>query len=86
MYVYSNIKTKEEKEKFLRLGSDWWWSTNRTIPINIILEHRFHQFRYCLRTFNSKEFDIKIGPNLSLKNIITKRVKRKNIQLIRKES
>lgn len=84
MYVYNAIKTIELRKAFLELGHEWWWETNRTIPINIVLGQRFHPFKECLKTFNLKEFEITHGPNVCLKDIIKKRVKRKNVQLIRK--
>jgi len=84
MYVFEDIKEPDLKSIFLEFGAEWWWETNRLIPINIILGSKFHPFRHCLRTFNIKDFEIKYGPSVCLKNIIQKRVKRKNVQLIRK--
>ena len=36
VYVYNKLKEKDEKRLFLDLGEEWWWESNRTIPINII--------------------------------------------------
>ena len=36
MYNYEGIKTIKDKMEFLELGEEWWWGTNRMIPINII--------------------------------------------------
>lgn len=84
IYVYDLIKDLELKKRFLVLGEEWWWETNRQIPINIILGTRFKPFRECLLSFTNKDFEILHGPSVCLKDIMTKRVKRKNIQLIRK--
>jgi hypothetical protein len=84
MYVYEDIRSPELRKEFLEFGAEWWWETNRMIPINIILGRRFAPFRPVLRTFNLKDFEIKYGPTVCLKNIMQKRVKRKNVQLIRK--
>ena len=84
MYVYEEIKTTELRRAFLECGAEWWWETNRMIPINIILGRRFAPFKHALRTFNIKDFEIKYGPSVCLKDIMQKRVKRKNVQLIRK--
>lgn len=84
MYVYDEIKTAELRTEFLEYGAEWWWETNRLIPINIILGRKFYPFKDCLRTFNIKDFEIKYGPCVCLKDIMQKRVKRKNVQLIRK--
>jgi hypothetical protein len=84
MYNYESIKTVEHKQLFLELGEEWWWGTNRMIPINIIFRTQFQIFRPTLITFTIKDFEVIHGPTLSLSDIIQKRVKRKNIQLIRK--
>lgn len=84
MYIYEEIKTTELKQLFLEYGAEWWWETNRLIPINIILGRRFQPFKDALRTFNVKDFEIKYGPTVCLKDIMQKRVKRKNVQLIRR--
>lgn len=84
MYDFDAIKTIEAKRMFLELGEEWWWGTNRMIPINIIFKSQWEQFRPTLITFSQKNFEIIQGPSISLNNIIQKRVKRRNIQLIRK--
>lgn len=84
MYVYDRLITTEDKKKFLDLGAEWWWETNRKIPINIVLGKRFDQYRHSLMSFSNKEFEILAGPTLSLRDLMSKRVKRKSIQLIRK--
>ena len=35
IYCYDYI-SKELQPLFLDYGRDWWWESNRTIPINII--------------------------------------------------
>ena len=44
----------------------------------------FEQYKASLITFSIKDFEILHGPCISLSNIIQKRVKRRNIQLVRK--
>jgi hypothetical protein len=84
MYIFDEIKSPEMRREFLEYGAEWWWETNRLIPINIILGKRFSPYKDCLRTFNIKDFEIKYGPSVCLKDIMQKRVKRKNVQLIRR--
>jgi hypothetical protein len=86
MYVLEEIKTPELRKLFLEYGGEWWWETNRMIPINIILGPRFRVFKESLRTFNIKDFEIKYGPSVCLKDIMQKRVKRKNVQLVKKQT
>jgi len=85
MYVYNDIRVEEQKELFLELGETWWWESNRLIPINIFLRQEMEQFRPHLITMNSKDVKISLGPCVSLSNLTIKRVKRKNVQLVRKQ-
>lgn len=84
MYVYNVLKTTEDKQEFLELGEEWWWGSNRILPINLVVGQKFKKFSYSLRTYNVKDFEILQGEPVSLQNIITKRIKRRQIQLVQK--
>lgn len=84
LYDFSAIKDDTLKRTFLELGEVWWWESNRLIPINVFLKTSWIAFKPCLRTMNSKDVDIKMGPYVSLKEMATKRSKRKSITLVRK--
>ena len=84
MLVYSNLRTIEEKKKFLELGETWWYESNRLIPINIFLRREIELIKYCMITMNSKDVKISLGPTVNISNLAVKRVKRKNVQLIRR--
>ena len=84
MYVYTDLRTEEDRQRFLELGDVWWWESNRMIPINIFLRNDVEQFRYCIVTMNSKDVKVSIGPTVNLNNMAIKRVKRKNVQLVKK--
>ena len=84
MYVFTDIKTDPEKELFLELGDVWWWESNRTIPISIFLRYEMEQFSYSIITMNSKDVRVVDGPCVNIGNLNVKRVKRKNVQLVRK--
>ena len=84
MYIYTNLRTDDDKQSFLELGDVWWWESNRLIPINIFLKGEFDRFRYCIMTMNTKDVVVSIGPTVNLNNLALKRVKRKNVQLVRK--
>jgi hypothetical protein len=45
---------------------------------------RFKVFRDSLVTFTNKDFEVLHGPTICLRDIMQKRVKRKNVQLVRK--
>jgi len=84
MYVYTDLKSIQEKKAFLEIGEIWWWESNRMIPINIFLRKEMTKFQYSLMTMNSKDVKVTIGPCVNLNNLAVKRVKRKNVQLVRK--
>ena len=85
MYMYDRLRSVEEKKLFLQLGEEWWWETNRKLPINIALLNRW-PFFHCSQSFNVKQMEIIAGPEVRLSNSITKRVKRRSISLVRKSS
>lgn len=84
MYVYNNLNSVEEKQRFLELGEAWWWESNRMIPINIFLQSEIKIFNYALVTMNSKDVKVSIGPCVNLNALNVKRVKRKSVQLVKK--
>lgn len=83
-YDYESIKTVDEKKLFLEYGEIWWWESKRTLPINIFMQGQMLPFRYCLKTIMNKDVEIIFGPVTSLNNIIKKRIKKRQIQLIRR--
>jgi len=83
-YDISKFRTKEEKETFIGLGDIWWHESNRLIPINIFLREEMKQFRDYLRTVNRKDVTIISGPCTSLNDLIRKRVKKRQITLIKR--
>ena len=86
MYVFTMLKTDEDKKRFLELGDSWWWESNRMIPINIFLRTDISPYSYALMTMNSKDVKVSIGPCVNLNALSIKRVKRKSVQLMRKKS
>jgi hypothetical protein len=83
-YDLESIKTNDEKNLLLELGEAWWWESNRQVPINIFLRKEIEPFRYSIKTFNSKDVRIVLGPVVNLMNLTLKRIKRKSVQLVRK--
>lgn len=86
IYDYGAIRTLDERTQFLDLGDQWWWESNRLIPINVFLKSEWIQFRSYLKTMNSKDVDIQFGPQVSLKEMANKRSKRRSITLVRRLS
>ena len=83
MYVMDNSFSAEMKRRFLECGDEWWWESNRQIPINIFVRERFVPFKRYLRIFAMKETEIRYGPVVNLKELMNKRVKRRTIQLVK---
>jgi hypothetical protein len=84
IYDFAALRTLEQKTVFLAMADQWWWESNRLIPINVFLKQDWTEFRVCLKTFNSKDVVIQHGPYVSLREIAAKRSKRRSITLIRK--
>jgi hypothetical protein len=84
IYDYGALRTLEQKQQFLELAETWWWESNRLIPITVFLKAEWSPFRTVVKTMNSKDVEIKFGPQVSLKEIAAKRSKRRSITLVRK--
>ena len=84
IYDYGALRTLDQKQQFLELAEMWWWESNRLIPINVFLKAEWVPFRTVFKTMNSKDVEIKFGPQVSLKEIAAKRSKRRSITLVRK--
>lgn len=82
-YDLAFIKTPEEQARLLEIGEIWWWESSRTIPINIFCRIETLPFRYAIKIFNTKDVRIILGPVVNILNLSSKRVKRKNVQLVR---
>jgi len=79
-YDINLIKTQKEKEEFLEIGEAWWWESNRQFPISIFCKHQIKPFNYIIKTFNSKDVSILLGPVVNLSGSA---IKRKSVHLVR---
>ena len=86
IYDYGAIQDVELKSKFLELGDQWWWESNRLIPINLFLKEEWSIFRPYIRTFNNKSLVILHGPVCSMAELSKRRSKRKSITLVKRLS
>lgn len=83
MYCMNLINDNSLKTEFLKQAEIWWWTSNRTISINIFLKPAFDKFKPFLKHFSSKEFTLLHGPLISMENLTIRRPKRRQITLIR---
>lgn len=73
------------KSAFLEFGKQWWWESNRKLPINIFIGDAFKIFRPYLLSFSLKECEVIFGPVVQLSDLTnSKRIRRKTVQLIRR--
>lgn len=84
IYDYGNITDPELKLLFIELANEWWWYSNRLVPINIFLRDDWVVFRPYIRTFTNKDLEILHGPTTSLSDLAKKKSKRKSITLVRR--
>ena len=84
IYDFGSVVDQQDKILFLELANQWWWESNRSIPINIFLRQDWDKFRFTLRTFSNKDLEVLHGPVCSLMDIARKKSKRKSITLVRR--
>ena len=83
-YDYGSIIDQELKQEFLRLADEWWWNSNRMIPIHLFLREDWAIFKPYLKTFTNKGVEILHGPATSLNDLTKKRIKRRSITVVRR--
>jgi hypothetical protein len=83
-YDYGSIIDQELKQEFLRLADEWWWNSNRMIPIHLFLREDWAIFKPYLKTFANKGVEILHGPATSLNDLTKKRVKRRSITVMKR--
>jgi hypothetical protein len=85
MYIIDDIQEPVMLELFLEFCETWWWNSNRRVPINMFIKDpRFKLFRSCLKHFSRKDFEHKVGPMISLADALTRRVRKRQVTLVRR--
>jgi len=83
LYQYTKLRSREEKKRFLELGEVWWWQSNRSIPISIFLREEMGVFDYAIISLSTRDVSILAGPMVNMGSLATKRIKRRNVRLVR---
>lgn len=83
IYIINSIKSKTQLDEFMTLCEEWWWQSNRNIPISLFIKESMKPFDFCRRVFLNKDVKVIDGHVVSLQQLQQKRIKRKNIQLKR---
>lgn len=74
------------KQTYVDLGLNWWWETNRKLPISISLHNQWKIFQPYTMNFITKDLEYIAGREfVSIEKIMLKKTKRKQIQLSRGE-
>jgi len=83
-YDYQAIPQGHDQALFLELGEIWWHESNRLLPLNIFLQGQMSPYKPYIRTVQVKNTEVLFGPITSLNNLFQKRIKRRQIQLVKK--
>lgn len=83
-YDIGAIRNTDEKKLLLKLADIWWYESNRKLPISIFLSQEMKIFKKYIRTLPMKDTVFVVGPTVSLNSLIQKRIKRREITLVRK--
>lgn len=84
LYCINNMPPDEQKT-LLEFAEQWWWQSNRGIPISLFMREEMESFEeYAIRFNTDSCSDIK-GPLISLSDLPTKRIKRRNVALKKKK-
>ena len=84
LYLLQEIPTEMLRKEFIACAMEWWWGSNRQIPINVFLKDRFRPFRAYLKHFSRKDFNLESGPIVSLQDTIARRVRKRQVTLVRR--
>ena len=82
MYCFDSVP-KLLVNDFLNNGSEWWWESNRKLPINIFIGKKFDKFKNSLKTYSTKDCTIVFGPVTKLSDLTKdRRIRRKTICMV----
>ena len=82
-YDFGALKNDEDRKLFLTLADQWFFESNRQLPINIYLKEEWAPFRAILKIFITKEIKIVHGPTTSLSSLNSKK-KRRSITMMKR--
>ena len=68
MYCFESVP-KLLVNDFLNNGSEWWWESNRKLPINIFIGKKFDKFKISLKTYSTKDCNVVLGPVTKLTDL-----------------
>lgn len=81
-----NDMPPELQEEIISLGNNWWWHSNRIIPISLFSRVEMLKFEPYVKRFITSNIQESSGPMISLNEIPYKKSNRKKIILKRKKT
>ncbi len=84
LYCFNNMP-EVDKNELIALAQQWWWQSNRAIPISLFMREEMEVYEKYTVRFNTDLCSNIKGPLISLSELPTKRIKRRNIALKRKK-
>lgn len=84
LYCFHKMDIPEQAE-LVELANNWWWQSNRSIPICLFSQEEMEKFEPYTQRFNTDSVEFVQGPVISLSDLPTKRIKRRNVALKKKK-
>jgi hypothetical protein len=84
IYDLSKITDPATKKLLLSFAHEWWWQSNRTIPVCLFFQEEMEKFEPYTQRFDTPSVNFVCGPVVSLSNLPQKRIKRRNVALKKK--
>lgn len=80
--IYSfDLMSESLQDELLTLAHDWWWQSNRSIPVCLFFQEEMEKFEPYTQRFDTSLVNFVHGPVISLSDLPTKRIKRRNVSL-----
>lgn len=76
-----DLMSKKEREEILQLAEDWWFQSNRMIPVCLFFQEEMEKFENYTKRFDTPQIKFISGPQTSLSDLPQKRIKRRNVAL-----
>lgn len=81
-----NDMSNEVISTILEHAKQWWWQSNRSIPISLFMREEMEDFEEFTRRWNTDSVKHISGPMISLSDLPIKRIKRRNVTLKKKKN
>jgi hypothetical protein len=76
-----HLMNEDQQEELLEQAYIWWCQSNRTIPMCLFMREEIEQYEVFTQRFNTDSVKFISGPVISLSDLPTKRIKRRNVAL-----